>query len=364
MLTAIGAGIGALGFVMFFGGFILWTRFEAAGLPANEAVAKVPRSDLVATGASFLVPAILAALAAAAIAVTGWDFAIGRHGRRQKEKAERERLQATRILAGLEAEKGQLERQMDGEAEKFEKRLQTINDVDIPAQQARQRDAAEKVDFRPTRRNRRERYLQDAIGIVPMVVAGGLVIVAGWDGLSNRYRALVIAVLVLTIVIAVVVVSMTDHFALYSVCVFLSVGITIAFSTYVRTHDHAKVSPVAALNGSVPVVGFLVAETSDAVYVGKPQPAGTPDQADSLGFESDGATMLRIPKDAVTGLTVGPIMNEDKAYRRSLRLAIALCRRSVASADEAIAASSEPAKPTTCSANERKLLVNRLEKAP
>jgi hypothetical protein len=390
VLTAIGAEIGVLGFVMFFGGFILWTRFEAAGLPANEAVAKVPRSDLVATGASFLVPAILAALAAAAIAVAGWDFAIGSRWRHQKERAEQDRLQATKILAGLEEEKDQLEREMgdyrsraaqqkhlgdqasDGsteresargaqkaaeeEAGKCEKRLQTLNDVEIPAQRTKQREAAEKVEFRPTRRNQRDRHLQDVIGVIPMLAAGGLVILAGWGGLSDGYRALLVGVLVLTIAVSIVVVSMTDHFAWYTVCVFLSVGITIAFSTYVRTHDHAKVSPVAALSNSVPVVGFLVAETGDAVYVGKSQPAGAPDQADSLGFEAKGATMLRIPKDTVTGLTVGPIMDEDQAYRRSLRMAIALCRRSVAD--------SGSAKPASCGANERKLLANRLEKAP
>jgi hypothetical protein len=46
VLTAVGTGIGVLGFVMFFGGFILWTRFEAAGwseLPRSSSVGGLRR---------------------------------------------------------------------------------------------------------------------------------------------------------------------------------------------------------------------------------------------------------------------------------------------------------------------------------
>ncbi|MEA2299616.1 MAG: hypothetical protein QOE44_151, partial [Solirubrobacteraceae bacterium] len=67
VLGAVGTGIGILGFVTFFGGAILWLRAKAAGLPANEAVAVVPKGVLVATGASFLVPAVLLALLAVGV---------------------------------------------------------------------------------------------------------------------------------------------------------------------------------------------------------------------------------------------------------------------------------------------------------
>jgi len=97
LLTVIGTGIGAIGFVIFMGGFVVWARFDAIGLPGNEAVAQVPRSDLVATGASFLVPALLVALVAAAITVALWDFTIGSgNGSRQRSHCSRAGCARTR----------------------------------------------------------------------------------------------------------------------------------------------------------------------------------------------------------------------------------------------------------------------------
>ena len=64
VLGAIGTGVGVLGFVAFFGGAVLWLRAEKAHLPANDAVSVIPKSVLVTTGASFLVPAVLIALLA------------------------------------------------------------------------------------------------------------------------------------------------------------------------------------------------------------------------------------------------------------------------------------------------------------
>lgn len=404
VLTAIGTGIGVLGFVIFFGGFILWTRFEAAGLPGNEAVAQVPRSDLVATGASFLVPAILAALAPAVIAVTSWDAAIGSSRRSRREQAEDERLRATEILVGLEKEKTQLEQRIEGcrdrakqhrelaekasegseerknaskaeeaaeaEADKCKKRLEELTEKEIPAQQAAQKKAAEAIEHKPTRRNRGEQALQILLGFIPMVVALAIVVAAGWGGLTDGYRWLLIGVVLAALGVAVMVISMTDHFAWYLVCVFLGVGLTIAFSTYARTHSHAKVSPVAALSGPSPVVGFFVAETSEAVYVGKPEPAKTKEEADSLGFDPEGVTLMRVPKDKLTGLAIGPIMDEDDAYRRSLELNLELCRQADAAAKDASRkpkkdeAPASAAPPAICSKSETLLLEDRLDKAP
>ncbi|MGO9901731.1 MAG: hypothetical protein ACLP0J_19045 [Solirubrobacteraceae bacterium] len=47
--------LGVLGFVTFFGGAILYVRFRDLGLPAAYTVALASRSDLLATGAQFLV---------------------------------------------------------------------------------------------------------------------------------------------------------------------------------------------------------------------------------------------------------------------------------------------------------------------
>ncbi len=55
---AVASGLGLLGFVTFAGGVVLWTRFKEMGLPAEHAVALVPKAELVSTGAYFLVPAL------------------------------------------------------------------------------------------------------------------------------------------------------------------------------------------------------------------------------------------------------------------------------------------------------------------
>src|SRR4051794_13178517 len=79
ILGAIASGISVIGFVVFFGGMVAWARFEAVGLPANSAVSRVARNELVATGASFLVPAVLASLVAVAAAgLTAYAFSLGR----------------------------------------------------------------------------------------------------------------------------------------------------------------------------------------------------------------------------------------------------------------------------------------------
>jgi hypothetical protein len=47
-------GASLVGFVAFAGAVIVWTRFDAIGVPADQAVKAVPRSELVATGSSLL----------------------------------------------------------------------------------------------------------------------------------------------------------------------------------------------------------------------------------------------------------------------------------------------------------------------
>lgn len=69
VLAAVGTGIGVLGFVTFVGGAIDWARFQATGLPQEQALAVVPTQDLVVIGARTLVPAALWGLLACALYV-------------------------------------------------------------------------------------------------------------------------------------------------------------------------------------------------------------------------------------------------------------------------------------------------------
>lgn len=67
--VAVASGLGVLGFVAFAGGVVLWTRFKEMGLPADHALALVPKPELVATGADFLVPALLLSAAIVLIVI-------------------------------------------------------------------------------------------------------------------------------------------------------------------------------------------------------------------------------------------------------------------------------------------------------
>jgi hypothetical protein len=67
ILGAIGGGFGSVGLVAFVGASITFARFREAGVPAVSAVARVSRSELLATGADELHLAIIFSLAIALI---------------------------------------------------------------------------------------------------------------------------------------------------------------------------------------------------------------------------------------------------------------------------------------------------------
>ncbi|HEU5142444.1 MAG TPA: hypothetical protein VFU04_04720 [Solirubrobacterales bacterium] len=399
VLTVVGTGIGVIGFVIFFGGFIVWTRFDAAGLPANEAVAKVPRNELVATGASFLVPALLAALAAVAVAVVLWDAVIGNRRRTRDAQRKAARIRAAAALEKLRAEADRIEIEMKGclaeAAEQRQKvdaaeagsdaresarraqdaaetkhrqlmeRLARLREHEIPEARNAQADAID-VESEAERPGRKERFLRIAIGGIPMLVAEILIIGVGWDGLSNQYRALLVAVALMTLALAIVVISATGHFGWYTLSVFLGVGVMIAFSAYARTQTHAKVSPLAAINAAGPIAGFLVAETDDAVYVGLQTPdADARRERQELQFEDEAMMLLRFSKSTLTNLTIGPLMDERDAYRRSALIALAMCEQSTEPTPREVTASSaeQPGgalPPPPCTARQVKRLRTQL----
>ena len=107
VLGTVGTGIGILGFVTFFGGAILWIRAQEADLPANEAVAVVPKAVLLTTGAAFLVPAgLLVLLVVLLIAAVHLGFyAPARFkARKLKLRARRLRYEADEARRGVKPE--------------------------------------------------------------------------------------------------------------------------------------------------------------------------------------------------------------------------------------------------------------------
>jgi hypothetical protein len=63
-LGAIAAGIGVTGAVVVVGAAIFWARFEAIGVPATQAVAAIPRTELLVLGGQEMIIFVLVALAA------------------------------------------------------------------------------------------------------------------------------------------------------------------------------------------------------------------------------------------------------------------------------------------------------------
>jgi hypothetical protein len=360
VLTVIGTGIGALGFVIFFGGFILWTRFDSAGLPANEAVAQVPRSDLVVTGASFLVPAFLLGAGAIVLAMAVWDRLIGAGRRRQIEAAETGKSEAAAGLKRLNEEIGR--KAVD--AERLHEKVERLGNASLGEPTGAARDQARReydlaeADYgkcqdsykeaiereRPSAETalsqaeanlesakqftRPEHHRQALIGTVIMIAVELYVIFSRLPGLSLGYMLFLGAVAVATVVAAVVAVSMTRHFAWFVVCLFLGVATTVAFAAYAEAHSHASLSPFTAMSGQVAETGFFVAETSDAVYVAKPEPTASGySPGGDFGLDHRRITLLRLPKSNLSHLTIGPVMEENEAYERSIELADALCDR-------------------------------------
>jgi Flp pilus assembly protein TadB len=391
ILGFIGTGVGVLGFVIFFGGFIIWARFDATGLPADQAVAQVPRNDLVVTGASFLVPALLAALAAVAVALVLWDAVIGNRRRRRigasevrhknavasveklKDRAERlqKKIASTREKMGQldadskAAEPNSTEREaaresFDSEDAKYREQLSELGhlqETQLPEAKQEEAEAKRALDEAP-KPDRSERLLQLAIGGVPMLLAEVLIMVAAWSALGWKEATLLIAVAAATLAVAIVVATLTQRFAWYALCVFVGVALLIAFATYERTRSTTKVSPVAAVDGAAPVTGFFVAETSDAVYVAQPHVQG-----DAVELDRETMTLVRISKKQLTGLTVGSLMSKPRAYRRSLELAVALCQREKSPIEDAEAGSKSSKAQRTArrkSSEDIKTLRNRL----
>lgn len=62
VLGAIATGVGVVGFVTVVGGAVLWIRFNAVAIPADQAVSAIPSGELVAVGLATLLPYIGLAL--------------------------------------------------------------------------------------------------------------------------------------------------------------------------------------------------------------------------------------------------------------------------------------------------------------
>jgi hypothetical protein len=212
LLGTVAAGIGVLGFVTFFGGAILWIRFDQADLPANEAVAVVPREVLLTTGASFLVPALMLSLAAVFVLLL--------------------------VRLGL----GHVR-----DAEDHHTDLTGLKGV-----------------------GRQGRFVAEGAFLLVLLVIE-VVWVAPEALTVNVPRALILFLLGFsTLAISWSVLRSTERLLWFGLAVFASVSAFIAGTTYFRTADRPKLEPAALLSErDGPRTGFFVARADDYIYLGR-----------------------------------------------------------------------------------------------
>lgn len=262
--AAVATGLGTLGWVTFIGGAILWISFSRAGLPQAEAVAKVPTSVLIATGAEFVVAAFAAALLTIAALF----------------------LFEQRVLMALT--KGAV----------------TIALYAMPAGllAITAVGAAWEVDL--------------GYGPLPLT---GFIVVCLLAGLAGVIGAILYRETLDVESGDSKFKRGTASFPVLGLVALITVPLVMAVATYYRAQDAPRVEPVALLRSNgTPFVGFFLAETSDRVFVGTfeervpdpcevvrrqrcpPQREGEPERIKVP------ARLLSLPTSDVRNLTVGP----------------------------------------------------------
>ena len=253
VLAAVATAIGTLGWVAFIGGAILWISFSQANLPAAEAVARVPTGVMVATGAEFVVWAVLAALVTV-VALYIFDEPL------QRLITASEPGVSEPILRGL-----------------------------LPALLV----------------------AGTAIGFAFLVDLGYGNVPWPWGVL-----AVCLAAAGAGVVGALLFRNAGARFAVIGLFALVAVPLVMAIATYYRAEAAPRVEPVALLSADgTPFVGFFIAETTDRVYVGTFDEKA-PDPCDLLrGRGACGGTvqqvtvparLLSLPRNDVLNLTVGP----------------------------------------------------------
>lgn len=349
VLAAIGGGIGVLGFVAFFGASILWVRMDKAGLPGNDAVALMPKSVLIATGASFLAPALLAALGLVAFlylvetATLIWKKASLRHldnsvkrlrsvVRQKQEVVQRDRERADHARQrNLEASQDLGEARSEGAATESLRRVTKVVQEESEAAEQTHQDAQQEVKAAERELEDEVREIESLrvesaaeiealrtklrIGVIAFVFAVGflLTLTVASVGLPLLRLGILLGLQILLALVCLAVLSSTGNFAWFALAAFVSAGLVAGFVTYYRTFDNPKVEPAALLRTEGgPLFGFYVAQSSDRIYIGVVQADGLP-QLDA------------IPRDEVTDLAIGALEESKDAMAEARQMALDLC---------------------------------------
>lgn len=363
-LTAVAAGVGVLGFVTFFGGAILWVRAREAGLPANDAIAVIPKPVLVTTGASFLVPAALLAVGTVgAVYAIHLLFHLPRQIKTARQAAEASRFRreadeaklrakqrdsyatearsvantttkdyqvATAAIASLEPAEGstadsateliaRISEQAAAHEEAAQEAEHDAREADLAAAKLEARADLAEATLRLARKNgpilhRVQRVVEYGaalclLSILPVIVNWGAVFHT-----SPTATAILLLLAAATFALSIATYLATDKFLWFGLVAFIGVGVFIGAATYFRTKGELKVEAAAVLrDGHPPAFGWFVAETADNLYLG------------TFAEGSGKKRLLVIPQSQVKDLAVGPLLSPTAARARAIALALDLC---------------------------------------
>lgn len=315
VLASVFSAIGFLGIVAFTGGAILWTRFYAAELPADQAVSVVPRNHLISLGATYLF-----AFAVIGVAVVLFVYILDPWG--EPSGYTQFGLLLVAIVGLLLA----LNQTGVDRGPRFfvgAIALGVAAIITFLALRNREVDALRKGEFRAAdlRRSRsREqsrRWTSGRIG--GLTVAAALLVLAGALIDQNWFRAIVATTVVLFIANLLIADTTGARFLWYGAAVFLSVAVFGAVFQTARTLDAEKLQAAAVLRTNDPpgggVAGFFVAETSDRVYLGRVDCTRAPNGR--VRAKDGSGRLLWIPTDQVAAMSLGPLEGVEPALRRA-----------------------------------------------
>jgi hypothetical protein len=263
--SAIASGLGVLGFVTFAGGVVLWTRFKQMGLPADHALALVPKSELVVTGAEFLVPAVLLSALILLFTVLVGSFIEGHAKELSRGRLRRCLRKHERLIAPLIVGVGGL--------------LLALTLL------------VSTVPF-------------TGFLLLVLIAILAAVVIHAQDRRSGDKRS-------------------NDKLsrAIFCLLTFLAVGVVVIARTYELTSHDLKVLPMAysrSQPGEAPRVetGYFVVETSDRIlFASQPEGNGSPNE------------LREFPRNETDDLEIGDLARPGQAEEHAARFAYNLCER-------------------------------------
>jgi hypothetical protein len=347
-LSALGTSVGLIGFVVFFGGAILWTQADAVGLPASEVVALVPRSVLLSTGAHFLVAALLLALLGVGVLWVYDTVLRDRLLRKQEEEErvsdaprfalqqrldkarQREKVAAEALNLAAKAQVGALQAAagapdsnvFSSAVEEAQTRRSPAEEEAAAAEDELKRVEQEHREMMPElqrqaeatqeKREHREIWTRlTALGIPLLILE---VVLTTFASIAWYDYVALVALSAATIAVVLVIYAETERFLWFGISAFVAIGLYIGFAMYFRTHDSPRAEPAAALiDGRAPVDGYFIAQTSDRIYFGIPRRGLVP------------ARLIALRREDVIALAIGRLTPIGRAFDAAQELGISLC---------------------------------------